>query len=92
MCSKTPLRRFYCNRKADWILVGESEFSFVNPKPELNVGWPELRVDKEVGRGPEEAVARLEPKLLGGPVTHPAIHFAASHLKLNVLVRLGWFR
>ena len=89
MCSKTPLRRFYCDRKADWILVGESEFSFVNPKPELNVGRAELRVDEEVGRGPEEAVARLEPKLLGGPVAHPAIRFASSHLKFNVKIRLG---
>jgi hypothetical protein len=34
-------------------------------------------------------VARLEPKLLGGPVAHPAICFASSHLKLSVKIRLG---
>ena len=78
--SKTPLRRFDGDGEADRILVRESEFSFVDPKPEFYERRSELRVDEEVGRRPEEAVARLEPELLGSAVGHPAIGFASSDL------------
>ena len=85
MFSKTPLRSFDGDRKADWILVRESEFSLVNPEAEFNERRSELRVDEEVGRGPEEAVAGLEPQLLGGTVAHPAIRFTSPNLEFLLL-------